>query len=310
MNHDTPSHLVRSADDIRRNLITFNAEARTAEIAMLRRILSTTTYWVYDQSIDLFGPSKFTGIRDISMDRYSALLREAAERESVPGFDGFASRRVIERFLEKSFSESSDLSANLELWGTDLMGVSPFGGVDREKWLFVTVMDQVGGRRGFSAIATEESTPDLSTAIRAAVSTGAFDPTTVVDSREKVLAAITRRRGQPGFRKMMLSAYEGRCAVTGCDAPAALEAAHVTPYRGPETNHPLNGLLLRSDIHTLFDLGLLAVDADSMTILVAPELSQTEYGQLAGKALSTPKDSLLHPLPDCLKQHRDGSKCR
>jgi predicted restriction endonuclease len=109
---------------------------------------------------------------------------------------------------------------------------------------------------------------------------------------------------------MMLAAYEGRCAVTGCDATAALEAAHVTPYRGPETNHPLNGLLLRSDIHTLFDLGLLAVDADSMKILVARELSKTEYGHLAGKSLSTPKDSLLHPHPDCLKQHRDESKCK
>ena len=50
--------------------------------------------------------------------------------------------------------------------------------------------------------------------------------------------------------------YEGKCAVTGCDVPDVLQAAHIFPYMGPETNHPSNGLL-RADIHTLFDLGLI-----------------------------------------------------
>ncbi len=49
----------------------------------------------------------------------------------------------------------------------------------------------------------------------------------------------------------LLKAYSGRCAVTGCDAEPALEAAHLRPYKGPESNTAANGLLLRSDIHTL-----------------------------------------------------------
>lgn len=43
---------------------------------------------------------------------------------------------------------------------------------------------------------------------------------------EAVLASIRRRRGQA----LLLEAYEGPCAISGCDAPAALEAAHIVPY--------------------------------------------------------------------------------
>src|ERR1700722_13744752 len=44
--------------------------------------------------------------------------------------------------------------------------------------------------------------------------------------------------------------------------PWVLEAAHITPYMGASTNSLLNGLLLRADIHTLFNLGLISIDPD------------------------------------------------
>lgn len=49
--------------------------------------------------------------------------------------------------------------------------------------------------------------------------------------------------------------------MTGSRAEAVLEAAHDIGYKGPKTNRPQNRLLLRSDLHTLFDLRLVAVDA-------------------------------------------------
>lgn len=64
-----------------------------------------------------------------------------------------------------------------------------------------------------------------------------FDPTNAKDAREKVLREIRARRGQKQFRDALIEAYEGRCAVTGCDVLDVLEAAHITPYLGPETNH-------------------------------------------------------------------------
>jgi hypothetical protein len=68
-----------------------------------------------------------------------------------------------------------------------------------------------------------------------------FDPTGVIDSRQRVLAQIVRRRGQQEFRERLLAAYDGRCAITGCDAVEALEAAHIVPYRGVDTNSVQNG---------------------------------------------------------------------
>ena len=86
-----------------------------------------------------------------------------------------------------------------------------------------------------------------------------FDPTNIADARERISRSITLRRGQRLFRNDLIVAYAGKCAVTNCSVIDVLEAAHIHPYRGPDTNKVPNGLLLRSDIHTLFDCGLLAI---------------------------------------------------
>ena len=62
------------------------------------------------------------------------------------------------------------------------------------------------------------------------------------DARDRVVASVVRRRGQPEFRSALLEAYGGRCAISGCDAEAALEACHIRPYMGPHTNALSNGL--------------------------------------------------------------------
>jgi hypothetical protein len=66
---------------------------------------------------------------------------------------------------------------------------------------------------------------------------GYFSPTSLKDERQKKLREIVERRGQPDFRNKLIAAYGGRCAVTGCDAVAALEGAHIIPYvaRNPTT---------------------------------------------------------------------------
>lgn len=133
---------------------------------------------------------------------------------------------------------------------------------------------------------------------------GEFDPHADADSRLKVVAAVHRRQGGPRFRRALLSAYRGRCAMTQYDAPPALEAAHIMPYRGPQTNHPTNGLLLRADMHDLFDLGLIAVEPDSMTLLVSGELESTMYEKYAGQTLWVPEEPELRPNVEALEMHR------
>lgn len=68
---------------------------------------------------------------------------------------------------------------------------------------------------------------------RTARETGAFDPSGIIDARERVVAQIVRRRGQPEFRRALLHAYGRRCAISGCDATEALEASHLSPTADP-----------------------------------------------------------------------------
>lgn len=133
-----------------------------------------------------------------------------------------------------------------------------------------------------------------------------FDPASIEEGREVEIGNIVRRRGQPEFRKQLLKIYGNRCAVTGCDVVATLEAAHILPYKGPETNHPANGLLLRSDIHTLFDLGQITVDPATLAVEVGSELAGTEYDQYQGQKLTEPREKSLAPSPEALGIHRDN----
>jgi putative restriction endonuclease len=129
----------------------------------------------------------------------------------------------------------------------------------------------------------------------------------LADGREWILASIVRRRGQLQFRQELLDAYEARCAISGCDAPEALEAAHIIPYLGPDSNHLSNGLLLRADLHTLFDMGLISVESATMKILLSPRLTGTSYDELAGKKLRAPRSASHAPSEFALAQHRTWS---
>jgi len=130
------------------------------------------------------------------------------------------------------------------------------------------------------------------------------------DRRERVLAEIAVRRGQGRFRDVLLSAYDRQCAVTGTRTEAVLEAAHISPYKGTHTNLAANGLLLRSDIHTLFDLHLLTISAvaDRYIVHVAPVITEEEYRVLDGSELSNmPADEAQRPFGTALEDH--NSEC-
>jgi predicted restriction endonuclease len=86
-----------------------------------------------------------------------------------------------------------------------------------------------------------------------------------------------------------------------------LEAAHIMSYNGPKTNHPANGLLLRADLHVLFDLGLIAVDPSTHTVVLAPALRSTIYAEFEMKKLKLPFEPTLRPNSAALKKHRADS---
>jgi predicted restriction endonuclease len=113
-----------------------------------------------------------------------------------------------------------------------------------------------------------------------------------------------QRQGQSEFRLTLLKIYKYRCCISGSDAIETLEAAHIIPYLGPETNHPSNGLLLRADLHILFDLGLLAVNTETITIIVSSTLDNSVYAAISGMRLYIPDDENVRPNKKALDQHR------
>jgi len=106
------------------------------------------------------------------------------------------------------------------------------------------------------------------------------------DHRKAIKRQIKERRGQQPFRDALRKLYGNRCLVTGCEILAILEAAHIKPYRREEDNHPENGLLLRADIHTLFDLDLLGIEPERLGVELHPNLAKdNEYRKLNGQIL-------------------------
>lgn len=98
------------------------------------------------------------------------------------------------------------------------------------------------------------------------------------DDIEKLSKAARKvRRGQRKFRENLLRIHQGKCAVTGTRLDSVLEACHISQHSKTGMNQTGNGLLLRSDIHALFDDGLLTISCGGI-VIVAPALKHTEYG--------------------------------
>jgi hypothetical protein len=116
-----------------------------------------------------------------------------------------------------------------------------------------------------------------------------------IDARKRIRKDVVACQGQAQFRDALIRAYSGRCPVTGCDSPYALEAAHIRPCRGEHTSIVTNGLLLRADIHTLFDLGLLAVNPATLTVVISDRLPGAHYQSLKDKPLTLPGNPELRP---------------
>lgn len=122
-----------------------------------------------------------------------------------------------------------------------------------------------------------------------------YQPGRTKDARKRIVAEVVRRQGQQGFRKKLLRHYDSRCAITGCDVVEVLQAAHITPYKGPKANAPSNGMLLRADIHTLFDLGLLTVTPKQHKVLVSAAVQSTIYRRLHEKPIKAKNVSISDP---------------
>lgn len=123
------------------------------------------------------------------------------------------------------------------------------------------------------------------------------------DSRRVVVAQQVRREQQGKFREALLSAYAGSCAITGTDVREVLQAAHINPYRGKRSQVVNNGILLRADMHLLYDAHLISVDPDSLELRMSERLGTSDYLRYNKVALHTPDNPKLAPNRDLLAIH-------
>jgi hypothetical protein len=98
------------------------------------------------------------------------------------------------------------------------------------------------------------------------------------------LRQVVLRHYQSIFRKKLLAERGSRCAITGTTDPWVLEAAHIIPYAAKfaDRDKPENGLLLRSDIHKLFDAHLISINPSTKTVEISSRLTSPEYASLRG----------------------------
>ena len=120
---------------------------------------------------------------------------------------------------------------------------------------------------------------------------------------------VRPRLGQGGFRVVVIDTYERRCAVTREKALPVLEAAHIRSVSGGGQHRIDNGLLLRSDIHRLFDRGYVTITPDHR-FLVSRKLKEDfkdgdPYYPLHESKIWLPKSTESQPSRQFLEWHAD-----
>ena len=142
------------------------------------------------------------------------------------------------------------------------------------------------------------------------VADSAKEPLEIEGDRSGSEYLARSRLGQGAFRVLVIDAYQRRCAVTGEKTLPVLEAAHIRPYASQGPHRVSNGILLRSDLHKLFDVGYVTVTPD-LKLEVSPRLREEwhngrEYYTHHGEKLNfMPADPGNRPSAELLRWHNE-----
>jgi putative restriction endonuclease len=121
---------------------------------------------------------------------------------------------------------------------------------------------------------------------------------------------IRPRLGQGAFRILVTDAYQRRCAITGERTLPALEAAHIKPYADGGSHEPNNGLLMRRDIHALFDSGYVTVTPE-LRFHVSRRIKEEfengrDYYRMHGQQVALPQSAVWRPDVRALRWHNEA----
>ena len=264
--------LVKDFSEAQQNATKFSKMSnRSSSLALVR--FSTFKNWYYFPEGDksgYWGPSKFIGYRGTSLKHYSG-----------QGHGGATTKTLQKWFdaIDPSSSKFEELRESLDNLA-ERLGKKLSSAINIHVPKYCNPIDD--------DLADKEP----------------FEPLNDEDARNRVERSIAQRRGQAKFRNELLRAYENKCAITKCSVKTVLEAAHICPYRGDQSNNSANGILLRSDLHTLFDAHKLAIDPKKMSVLLAEHVRKDgSYPNLHGKKVFEPTQKSKRPSTDALKLH-------
>ena len=161
---------------------------------------------------------------------------------------------------------------------------------------------------GAELIVAKEANPHI-------ISTKLINYFDIAKEGEDVESQVKRRKGQDYFRRMILTNYSGRCALTGIDIPQLLLASHIIPWSDvshkKDRLNPCNGICLSALYDKAFDKGLITFSPDDYSVILSSALRDYEteeyydkhFGIIIDKKLTMPTEYL--PNPDFLAYHRD-----
>lgn len=120
---------------------------------------------------------------------------------------------------------------------------------------------------------------------------------------------VRRRLGQGTFSALVTDLYRRRCAITDERALPALDAAHIRPFSEVQEHSLSNGILLRSDVHRLFDAGYVTITPEhrvEASHRMKDDFNDGDnYLRLHGSAVWVPELELLRPDPEALRWHNE-----
>lgn len=162
--------------------------------------------------------------------------------------------------------------------------------------------------KGYNTDETEGAALWDAVAERSALANGGGDQLPIQRYGSPVL--VKPRLGQGAFRIVVTDAYDRRCAISGEKTLPILDAAHIRSYSDGGTHDGSNGLLLRTDIHKLFDLGYVTID-DDLKFVVGKRLKSDfdngrHYYDLQGTPVRSPQLSSVVPSAASLRWHRQN----
>lgn len=225
-------------------------------------------------------------------------------RNGTPDLEGLV-RRI-------GFYRHASVDADTYQIGATVL-VQPFF-LPRDSWFRAPTEWQPGIMRGKAYDTSEPEGAALWERARNAMTSGVVEPASVTREGSEVRYGdpmlVRPRLGQGTFRVMVTDAYDRRCVVTGERTLPVLEAAHIRPYSENGPHEPNNGLLLRSDLHTLFDRGYLTVDTDLRLRVSGRIRTEFENGRdyyaLDGTTIRSPLKGFPLPSTEHLAWHRDS----